>query len=361
MNKQDISSQIGQWHRRARAWKNMATSATMRRVDPDWIPQPHAGHFLITYKCNLQCKGCDSWKVKEHNDLSAKEWRSVFSQMKQLDLVKILGGEPFVRNDIVDILCAVREEVDPYILQLTTNGMLEKRIIEGLHAIAWPGLQLRISVDGLPSTHDAMRGVSGSWDIVNRTVEKIADLKAKYGFSFGINFAVTDDSMDDLPKMREYANSMGADLIPGLSVYPFLVNTVPPEVEKPRIILISDKEKALRALSDTGVGTKSQLPLLDHLYSRWITKKTFAKQLYEGSHKFHCRELRDLVFVTPNGDLVRCALDHKAVGNFREQSFAEMWESSNAKLMRKQVDDCPGCLQASIQILSKLYGGCLLD
>ena len=56
--------------------------------------------------------------------------------MPHLDLVKISGGEPFVRRDIVEILTAVREEVDPYILQLTTNGMLEQRLVEALHAIA---------------------------------------------------------------------------------------------------------------------------------------------------------------------------------------------------------------------------------
>ena len=22
-------------------------------VDPDWIPMPHAGHFIVTFKCNL--------------------------------------------------------------------------------------------------------------------------------------------------------------------------------------------------------------------------------------------------------------------------------------------------------------------
>ena len=350
---------MGQFHRRARAWKNMATSATMRRLDEDWVPEPHAGHFIVTFKCNLKCKGCDSWKVTDHDDLSAAEWRTVFRQMPHLDLVKILGGEPFVRKDIVEVLSSVREEVDPYILQLTTNGMLEKRLVDALDAVAWPGLQLRISVDGLPETHDSMRGMDGSWAIVDRTVKRVADLKAKYGFSFGINFAVTDDSMKDLPRMREYAASVGADLIPGLAVYPFLVDTIPPEIETPRIIMISDKQKALDALTHQDVGTKSQLPLLDHLYSRWITKKTFQKQLFEGAHSFHCRELQDLVFVTPKGDLVRCSLDHEPVGNFREQTFEEIWMSARVQEGRRKVRDCPGCLQASVQIMSRLYGGCL--
>lgn len=346
--------------RRVRAWKNMAVSATMRRVDPDWIPRPHAGHFIVTFKCNLKCVGCGSWKVRDHDDLSVEEWRTVFKQMRSLDLVKILGGEPFVRKDIVDILRAVREEVDPYILQLTTNGMLTPRLVEAIHAVAWPGLQLRISVDGLPKTHNNMRGVEGSWDKVNQSVDAVAALKDKYGFKFGINFAVTDNSVDELERMIEYAESKGADLIPGLNVDPFLVGTIPPEEKQPRIIMVDDKERALNALVNARAGTRSQLPGIDHLYTRFVTKRTFRKQLYDGPHRFHCRELRDLIYVLPNGDVVRCGLDHKPVGNLRHTRFDDLWFGSDIQAFRKKVDDCPGCLQASVQILSRLYGGCLL-
>ena len=132
----------------------------------------HAGHLIVTYRYNLKCAGCGSWKVKEHADLTAEEWRGVFRQLKSLDLVKILGGEPFVRKDIVEILEGVRDIVDPYILQLTTNGMLTRKTIEAIDAVAWPGLQLRISVDGTEKTHDKMRGVEGSWKLVTRPLVK---------------------------------------------------------------------------------------------------------------------------------------------------------------------------------------------
>ncbi len=110
---------------------------------------------------------------------------------------------------------------------------------------------------------------------------------------------------------------------------------------------------------DARVGTRSQLPLVDHVFSRWLTKKTFRKQLYSEAHKFHCRELRDLLYLLPNGDVVRCGLDHKPVGNLREKSFDQIWYGDEIKAFRQKVDDCPGCLQASVQIMSRLYGGCI--
>lgn len=337
----------------------MARSAAMRRIDPGWVPRPHAGHLILTFKCNLKCSGCGSWQVRDHDDLSTEEWLDVFGQLRSLDIVKLLGGEPFVRRDIVDLLRGVRDQIDPYILQLTTNGMLTDRVIEAIHAVAWPGLQLRISVDGLSATHDKMRGVDGSWAKVTHTAEQVGRLRDKYGFSFGINFAVTDSSVDELDEMIRFARSVNADLIPGVNVDPFLVGTVPPEVRQPKVIMISDKERALKALGDARVGTRTQLPGIDHLVSRFVTQRTFRKQLYQQAHRFHCRELRDLLYFLPNGDIVRCGLDHRPVGNIRQASFEDIWFGSEIAEFRKRVDDCPGCLQASVQILSRLYGGCV--
>ncbi len=346
--------------RRGRAWRNIAQSAAMARIDPDWVPRPHAAHLITTFKCNLKCAGCGSWKVQDHDDLTTDEWRRVLMQLTSLDIVKVLGGEPFVRRDIVDILRAVREIVDPYILQLTTNGMLTDRVVEAIHAVAWPGLQLRISVDGTPLTHDRMRGVDGSANKVYRSVARVAELKARYGFKFGINFAVTDDSMHELDEMLAFAEAHGADLIPGVNVDPFLAGTVPPEVRRPKVIMISDKEKALQALRDARVGTKRELPLVDHVLSRFVTKGTFARQLQGDVQEFPCRELKDLLYMLPNGDIVRCGLDHRPIGNLRHQSFDDIWFGEEMKLYRKRVADCPGCLQASVQILSRVYGGCPL-
>ena len=346
--------------RRARAWRNIATSATMRRVDPGWIPKPHAAHLITTFRCNLKCQGCGSWKVKEHNDLSTEEWLDVFGQLRSLDIVKVLGGEPFIRKDIVQLLTGVREIIDPYVMQLTTNGMLTKQVVTALEAVGWPGLQLRISVDGLSNTHDKIRGVDGSHNKVVDTCRKVAELQPRLGFKFGINFALTDSSIDELDEMIAFADSLGADLIPGVNVDPFLVATTPPEIRQQEVIMLSDTDRALAALRDSRVGLRKQLPGVDHLLSRFLVKQTFGLELEEKVASFPCRELRDLLYMLPNGDVVRCGMDHEAIGNVRDARFDDIWYGSRIRKYRKKVDNCPGCMQASIQIMSRLYGGCLL-
>jgi hypothetical protein len=90
-----------------------------------------------------------------------------------------------------------------------------------------------------------------------------------------------------------------------------------------------------------------------------VTKNTFERQLDGDVQRFACRELRDLLYFLPNGNIVRCGLDHRPIGNVRENTFDEIWFGEGIKEFRKRVSDCPGCLQASVQILSRLYGGCL--
>jgi MoaA/NifB/PqqE/SkfB family radical SAM enzyme len=355
----DAIGDVPALRRRARAWRNIATSATMRRLDPGWIPRPHAAHLIVTFRCNLKCVGCGSWKVREHQDLSTDEWLDVFGQLRSLDLVKILGGEPFVRKDIVQLLDGVRTTIDPYVLQLTTNGMLTKQVVAAVKAIGWPGLQLRISVDGLKKTHDKIRGVDGSHDRVEETCRRVAELKPRLGFKFGINFALTDDSMDEIDEMVAFADSLGADLIPGVNVDPFLVGTVPPEVRQQKVILLEDTDRALAVLRDRRVGLRRQLPGVDHLLSRFIVRHTFGQELEQKVVRFPCRELRDLLYMLPNGDVVRCGLDHEPIGNVRRSRFDDIWFGSHIKKYRQKVDDCPGCMQASVQIMSRLYGGCL--
>ena len=190
-------------------------------------------------------------------------------------------------------------------------------------------------MDGLEKTHDHIRGVEGSRRIVERTVRKVAELKPKYGFQFGINFALTDQSLPELDDMIAFADEVGADLIPGVNVDPFLIGTSPPE-EGPaqRVIMVSDPEEAYRALADARVGTKQELPLIDHLYTRLITKNVYGYQLQQEGLAFPCRELRDLLYLLPNGDVVRCGMDHRAIGNLRQSTLDEIWFGSEIEAWR---------------------------
>jgi len=115
------------------------------------------GHKL-TYNCNLRCKMCPFWK-RTSKDSSIEQEKAILRQIYDSGACAIAfeGGEPLLRDDLVEILAFSRSL--PLHTSLITNGtLLESRIDEIAQYIN--GV-IYVSLDGLEKTHDTIRGVSG--------------------------------------------------------------------------------------------------------------------------------------------------------------------------------------------------------
>lgn len=84
----------------------------------------------ITSKCNLRCKHCyNSEKYFKHkiNELSDGELIELINELGKdgCDEINLLGGEPLLRNNILDILRTAHKY--NIFISLTTNGTLINR------------------------------------------------------------------------------------------------------------------------------------------------------------------------------------------------------------------------------------------
>ena len=115
------------------------------------------GHKL-TYNCNLRCKMCPFWK-RSSKDSSIEREKAILTRIYDSGACGIAfeGGEPLLRNDLVEILAFSRSL--PLHTSLVTNGtLLESRIDE---IASYVNGVVYVSLDGMEKTHDAIRGVSG--------------------------------------------------------------------------------------------------------------------------------------------------------------------------------------------------------
>ena len=319
-------------------------------------PRPYATHCIITWRCNLRCSGCDAWQRDTVPELNADQWRTVFRQLRTLDIVKIIGGEPFVRDDLGDIVTGIRDAVDPFIVQLVTNGTLSERILSFVREHAWPGLHLRVSLDGMEAAHDRARGVTGTYRRVMDTLEGLAQLKKHHRFQLAINFTLTDDSMADMAPLLERCRSLGVDLVPGFKVKPFLRHCNVADEEVATIGLV-DREAALPHLVEGDHGARRGFNSIERQALQAINRLVFRKHAQGGGAlKFRCREVRNLMYLNPYGELITCGLNHDPIGNLLEEGFEAVWGSERARAARAQVDRCPGCMQGAVEIMSSLYG-----
>ncbi len=340
---------------RARAyWHVLRARLPLQAAAP---PLPSAAHVVYTWRCNLRCRDCDAWQREGRRELDLQQWQRVLDQLRCLDIVKVIGGEPFAREDLAGFVRAIRERINPFVVQLVTNATLTDRVVALVEELAWPRLHLRVSLDGMAEVHDRSRGVPGTFAKVMQTLDALVAVRRRRPFQLGVNFTLTDESYPDMDPLVELCRGKGVDLIPGFKVKPFLHNADLHQ-ELVTTVGVEDPGRVLPGLVRPDRGARGGFNALEQSLLRWVNRVVFRKHAAGGAAlRFRCRELRNLVYLNPYGDVVTCGLKQRPVGNVLREGFAEVWRSAYAGERREEVDACPGCMQGAVEIMSRLYGG----
>jgi MoaA/NifB/PqqE/SkfB family radical SAM enzyme len=114
----------------------------------------------VTYRCNSRCAMCDIWKQTpaERPELSPEDYRWLPASLRSIN---VSGGEPFLRDDLVEIVRVMREACPRARVVISTNGLATQRIVAAVPLMR--DVAVRVSVDGVGEAHDTLRGVQGAW------------------------------------------------------------------------------------------------------------------------------------------------------------------------------------------------------
>ena len=157
------------------------------------------GHKL-TYNCNLRCKMCPFWK-RTSKDSSTEKEKAILRRVYDSGACGIAfeGGEPLLRNDLVEILAFSRSL--PLHTSLVTNGtLLESRIDE---IASYVNGVVYVSLDGMEKTHDAIRGVRGCF---KKAVRGIVAARAKA--SVTINTTIMAENIHEIEDLVKLAKDL---------------------------------------------------------------------------------------------------------------------------------------------------------
>ncbi len=314
-------------------------------VRPDWVS------VNLTLRCNLTCEMCRvCYDVP--NELSFAEIQSIMDQVHAwgVPIFNPLGGEPFHRKDILEILEYAADK--SFQTTVTNNGTM----IGPKRAAALARLQrvhLNFSLDGLEDANDRIRG-KGVFRKVWNTIATIRDEEAKLGDYrkwISINCIVSDASFRDLITIGEMARRAGCNMIQFLNLFGYESKEGRPTTDplwiQPGNLADFDREmdrvaEWVRRLPGTGfhcANAPGDLLLLKDYYRHRVEP-----------HRAKCYNGFKEMYINSDGETLICDahlnFTKESYGNVRQRSLRELWEGAKARELRKNVVDCTSpCIQ----------------
>ncbi len=150
----------------------------------------------ITNECNLRCKYCYHFGSEDDTgrDLPAGEWLFFFEELGRCGVMEVVmaGGEPFIREDLKEIIQGVVRNRMRFSL-LSNGTLITEDVAAFIHATGRCN-QVQVSIDGsMPVTHDSMRG-RGSF---KKAIEGIRTLQ-RHGINVEVRVTIHRKNVLDL-------------------------------------------------------------------------------------------------------------------------------------------------------------------
>jgi MoaA/NifB/PqqE/SkfB family radical SAM enzyme len=323
--------------------------------------------YTVTFRCNFKCVMCDSWKKPLEDELTVPEIEEIFSQIGRLDVLKISGGEPFVRLDLADIINTIDETSSPEFIHITTNGSLRDRILKTLGALrSKRKLHVRVSIDAIGKDHDRVRGVRGAYETALETVQALVEFRSRHPINLAVNQTIVDRAgLEGYPDLKRELAQCGVKVIPNIAQASLTLHRVGsdrselPADDHSYATFSSFTAEELQQFFRQAEADAAQLTSLVarvsmRYYLRGLRNRLLADR---GEPKPPCQSLHDFFRLLPNGDVPICFNDSRVAGNLRKASFREVWFGEAMSEGREIVRRCPGCWSGCEIIPSAIYSG----
>lgn len=304
--------------------------------------RPFKVTWMVTDRCDCRCAGCHIWKRDKRREATPAEIGRVLAAAPSLRWLNLTGGEPFLRDDMAEIVEAARAALPRLaVVDFPTTGQRTDAIVDAVRAMSRmgiPKLFVSVSIEGPPGLHDELRGRPGAFENMVRTyvaLRALPGVDTYLGMTLsGRNAAVVGDT---LSAVRAH--------VPGVEWRDFHFNVYTESghyyenlgagLGAPRQ-LRDVLAQALRGRS----GSLHPADLIESTYLRLV-----PEFLRTGRSPLPCKSLRAGVFVDAGGEVYPCTVYGRRLGNVFERPLYEILDGAEARAARDVIrrDACPGC------------------
>lgn len=279
------------------------------------------GILAVTYRCNSRCTMCYTWKhpTRQREEIRPQDLESLPSLVR----LNITGGEPFLRNDLSDLLEVVKKKAKRVVV--STNGLLTQKTVSIMER--HPEVGVRISFEGKEETNDCIRGSRGGYRRALKTLKALKSLGLK---DLGIAVTVSDQNAEDLPFLYQLASENGVELATAI-----LHNAYYFHKEDNAILDKAKTEAGLNELVQAYLGSSHPKDWFRAYFTQGLINHMQGRE-----RSLKCSMAKDSFFIDPHGHIRPCNVMDHPFGNIRNRPFDEIWKSPEAEEARRKVDRC---------------------
>jgi radical SAM protein with 4Fe4S-binding SPASM domain len=287
--------------------------ATPERLEELWI--------YVTLSCNLRCKHClvSAGKSLE-GELSKEEIIRLVDEASELGVKRfyITGGEPFMREDILEIVDYITNKKGHELIILTNAMLLDDKKVSLLKSIISPRLVIQVSLEGPNAKiHDKLRG-TGSYEKALRGIKNL--LKA--GIVPIVSTAINKYNEDHIKETSDFLSTLG--------------------IKEHSILWMHAKGRGANNLNELFVPSDKIAQIMRDLKKEYLTEDDVIVDNMEAmkarirakrGRKYDlCHNCWDKICVNSDGHVYPCASlngdKNFDAGSIRERSLKDIWLNS---------------------------------
>ena len=261
-------------------------------------PPLHYIDFVTDYRCNLACKHCFAayFARFQKEKLTLKDYQRVAREAMRLGVIhfSFQGGEPLLDPHLPEIIKAFQPQAN-YISVTTNATLLTPSRLRQLKKLGVD--KINVSLDSaIAEEHDKFRGKKGTFQKARRGI----NLALKMGFRVTVNTTVSHENLYSPGIQRLFSWASRRQII----LNPIFACPVGRWQGNKKILMTDADRKEI---------------------DRWREKSVFIRRDMD-SNWFHfgCPAVKEVLYITPDGEVLPCPFLHFSLGNVKRESLAKI-------------------------------------
>ena len=286
--------------------------------------KPKDATIAVTYDCNSRCRMCNIWQAKKGIEIPLKAFYNLSPNLRYINLS---GGEPFLRDDLPEIVKIIKQVCPSAQIIISTNGLATEKIITAAREILAidPGVGIRVSLDGIGQTHDKVRGIKGMYKNVWQTIDGLKYIGVD---NLGVSFTVMDYNAGELREVYELARKNNLQFA---------------------LALVQNSEIYFNKQNNQSASLAMIKSGLDYVINSELTSrnpKQWLRAYYDHGLKYYAEHGKrplssgagfDSLFIDARGDIFPSNLINLKLGNIIDNKLDDIWRSGQAKKARHKI------------------------